>query len=241
MRETGHQVIVYSYDPDALRRAGLEAHEIRDGRDLLGEDHPANRYRQAGVFHHFADVFRLELLRQGKGIWVDLDCLMLKPIAPREGYLFGRFNDQWLNNAVLILPQDSAVLADYFAGITAVPFRMPWSTPQRRLRRNLAILFGEPLPDPRARTNIGPRALTYYVKRHGLFGRAEAPAVFYPVQSAQAQVLIDADDRPAQALVSGETAVVHTWHGNLRHLDALREPPPPSSYLGQAWSRLRMT
>ena len=241
MREAGHPVILFGHDVAALEREGLGASEIHDAREILAEDHPANRYRQAGAFQHFADVFRLELLRQGRGVWTDMDCLMLKPIAPKEGYLFGRFNGDTLNNAVLMLPRGSAVLEAYYAGITAVPFRMPWSTPQRRLRRNLAILMGEPLPDPRSRTNIGPRALTYYVKRHGLFERAEPPPVFYPVLSAQAQVLVDNDDRAAQRLIGDQAQVVHTWHGNLRHIGALSQLPPPTSYLGQAWTRLGMS
>jgi hypothetical protein len=241
MREAGHDITVYSTDPEALLREGLGATQIHPAGDVIADDHSAHRYRQARAFHHFADVFRLELVRQDKGVWVDLDCLMLKAITPKDDYLFGRFNAEWLNNAVLMMPKDSAMLADYYAGITAVPFRMPWSTPQRRLRRNLAILLGEALPDPKARTNIGPRALTYYAKKHGLFGRAEPPPVFYPVQSAEARVLVEADDRAAQALVTEATAVVHTWHGNLRHHHALAQPPPPSSYLGQAWARLGMT
>jgi hypothetical protein len=140
-----------------------------------------------------------------------------------------------------MLPKDSTLLADYYAGITAEPFRMPWSTPQRRLRRNLAILFGEPLPDPKARTNIGPRALTYYARKHKMIGAAQPQAVFYPVGSREAQVLVDADDREARRLITPATQVVHTWHGNLRHIDALAAPPPPSSYLGQACARFGVT
>jgi hypothetical protein len=242
MREAGHPVILFGHDVAALEREGLDASEIHDAREILAEDHPANRYRQAGAFQHFADVFRLELLRQGRGVWADMDCLMLKPIAPKEDYLFGRFNGDTLNNAVLMLPQGSAVLEAYYAGVTAVPFRMPWSTPQRRLRRNLAILFGESLPDPKSRTNIGPRALTYYVKRHGLFERAEPVTSFYPVGSRDAHVLVEANDQTARFLIDeGEPFVVHTWHGNLRHIGALSQLPPPTSYLGQAWTRLGMS
>jgi hypothetical protein len=241
MREAGHPVIVYSYDAETLWREGLGATEIRHADEVMDETHPANRYRRARRYDHFADVFRLELLRQDRGVWTDLDCLVLKPLRPREGFLFGRFNADWLNNAILMLPNNSAVLTDYYAGITAVPLRLPWSTPQRRVRRNLAALFGSPLPDPAARTNIGPRALTYYVKQHGLFERACPPAAFYPVQSAQAGVLVDSDDGAARRLIGEETEVVHAWHGNLRDLGALGAPPAASSYLGQARTRLGVT
>lgn len=240
MKAAGHRLIVYSHDPDAVRAAGLDA-EIRDGREVLGESHHANRYREAGAFHHFADVFRLELLRQGKGVWVDLDCLLLQPLMTGDGYLFGRINESLLNNAVLMLPQGSALLDDYFAGITAVPFRMPWSTPQRRIKRTFEILTGQPLPAPTARTNIGPRALTYYAKRANKFDRAKAPDVFYPVLSQEAGFLVRADDRAAHALITENSQVVHTWHGNLRDLEALATLPPASSYLGQACARFGMT
>jgi hypothetical protein len=240
MAAAGHRLIVYSYDPNAVAAAGLQA-ELRDARELLGEEHQANRYRKAGVFHHFADVFRLELLRQGLGVWVDLDCLLLKTLDVGDGYLFGRINQDTLNNAVLMLPAGSAMLEDYFAGVTAVPFRMPWSTPQRRWRRELDILMGHPLPSPTARTNIGPRALTYYAKKHQMFGKARPPPAFYPVLSGEAQILIEADDREANRLIGEDSLVVHTWHGNLRDLHALAQTPAPSSYLGQACARFGVT
>lgn len=240
MRAAGHRLVVYSHNPQPLADAGL-ADEVRDARELVPEDHVANRYREVRQFQHFADVFRLELLTAGLGIWVDLDCLLLRPIARGDGYLFGKVNERTLNNAVLLLPRDSAMLADYRAGINAVPFRMPWSTFQRRWKREFDILRGRPLPPPTARTNIGPRALSYYARKHKVFGKARPQAVYYPILSAEAQMLVDPDDRAARAKITAQSEVVHTWHGNLKFIGALAAPPPAGSYLAQAQRTFGLT
>ena len=46
MREAGHPVILFGHDVAALEREGLGASEIHDAREILAEDHPANRYRR---------------------------------------------------------------------------------------------------------------------------------------------------------------------------------------------------
>jgi len=141
MRDAGHPVILFGHDVAALEREGLGASEIHDAREILADDHPANRYREAGAFQHFADVFRLELLRRGRGVWTDMDCLMLKPIAPKEGYLFGRFNGDTLNNAVLMLPQGSAVLDAYEAAPDVMRRRLYLDTVEGVMSRAHKVLI----------------------------------------------------------------------------------------------------
>lgn len=236
MLDAGHAVTLFSCRPDELAASGLHA-DVRDAREVMADTHLAHRYRESRQFEHFADVFRLELLRQGRGVWVDLDCLMLRPLQAAP-YLFGRFDADTLNNAVLGLPQDSAMLLDYAASVNAVPLHTPWAPTVRRLRREVAIFFGQALPGPEYRTNIGPRALTYFARKHGVMDEARPPAVFYPFASAEAHRLVDPDDRAAQERISPtETVLVHAWQGNLRHVGALAGLPPASSYLGKACAR----
>lgn len=233
MRKAGHSLTIYSYVPDGLANLGLDA-VIADARDVVPEHHPINRYRAVGRFALMSNLFRLELQRQSKGIWVDLDCLFLKPLAPASPYVFGRVSGMKLNGAVLGLPAGAPMVEDYMSAITAVPLRTPWATLRRRVWRDLEIMAGHPMPPPAVQTNIGPRALTYFAKKHNVLSHAVGRDVFYPVGTADAHILVDPDDRRAKAALNERTIIVHLWHGQLKKVDLLKPIPPKSSLVGQA-------
>jgi hypothetical protein len=233
MRRAGHPVTIYSYLPDDLAGQGLDA-EIADARDIVPEHHPINRYRSVGRFALMSNLFRLELQRQSRGIWVDLDCLFLKPLVPASPYVFGRVVGMKLNGAVLGLPAGVPMVEDYMSSITAVPLRTPWATFRRRVWRDLEILAGYPMPPPAVQTNIGPRALTYFAQKHNVLQHAVAREVFYPIGTTDAHILVEPDDRKARAAITDKTVIVHLWHGQLKKVDLLKPLPPRSSFVGQA-------
>lgn len=233
MLRHGHPLTIYSYKPDAVRALDLGA-DVQDARDIVPENHPINRYRAVGHFALMSNLFRLELQRQSRGIWVDLDCLFLKPLAPTSPYVFGRVAGLKLNGAVLGLPAGAPMVEDYMSSITAVPLRTPWATLRRRLWRDLEILTGHPMPPPAVQTNIGPRALTYFAKKHGVLSHAVARDVFYPVGTSDAHILVDSDDRKSRAAITDKTVIVHLWHGQLKKIDLLKPTPPASSYVGKS-------
>lgn len=107
--------------------------------------------------------------------------MFLKPLAPATPYVFGRVYGDKLNGAILGLPAGDPMVDDYMNAINAVPLRTPWATMRRRLWRDLEILAGYPMPPPAVQTNIGPRALTYFAKMHGILSHAVARDVFYPI------------------------------------------------------------
>lgn len=228
----GHHLTIYSYTPAALRDSGIEA-DIRDSREVLPES-AIEHFRSVGRYALFANIFRVELQRQGKGIWVDLDCHFLEQLYPLSPYVFGLIVPGKLNNAVLGLPLGSPMADAYMAAMTAVPLKTPWATFRRRLKRELEILLGRPLPHPSKQTNIGPRALTYFANKYGLMEHAFPQDAFYPVATNDALTLIARDDRVVQAALTQRTVLVHLWHGQLKKHGLLAELPPASSYLGQA-------
>lgn len=232
MRQQGHALTLYSYNPEALAAQGLDA-DVCDARDVLPETDTIQRYRSAKRFAMFANYFRLSLLRHGKGAWVDLDCLMLKPLDTKSGYLFGYSSRKKLNNAVLWLPADSPMLADYMASIWAEPLHTPWSSFGRWMKREIEILSGRSLPATMARTNVGPRALTYFARKHGVIKYAEPRDVFYAIPTASADLFFRPDDRVTERLTP-RTVLVHLWKGRIRRHGYLSEPPPATSYLGKA-------
>jgi hypothetical protein len=234
--ENGHTLTIYSYHPEELRASSLHT-DIRDAREIIPESDPSCRYIQARKYALFANIFRLTAQISSIGVWVDLDCLFLKPLTLADEYLFGWASDVKLNNAVLRLPARSEMTADYHKGISAVPLRTPWSTPRRRIFRELEILAGRDMPSIKTRTNIGPRALTYYAEKHGKLARAQAKPVFYPVTSGNAPILTRADDKPARQALTEETVIVHAWQGKLKREGCLQVKPAASSFLGSYCKR----
>lgn len=236
MVEAGHELTIYSYTPDALRELGLDG-VIRDAREIVPDDNPITRYRAVGRYALMTNLLRLELQRRGAGTWVDLDCLFMKRLEPASPYIFGLIVPGKINGAVLGLPQGEPMSDDYLQAITAVPLHTPWQTWRRRLWREVEILCGMPLPPAAQQTNIGPRALTYFIKKHGLMKHALPQDAFYPVSTNDAHVLVDADDRKAKSSLTERTVVVHLWHGQIKKLGLLKQLPPRTSLAGQMLQR----
>ena len=228
MLDAGNTLTIYSYDPDSLAKNNLHS-DIRDARDIVPENSDNFSFRTA-----FSNFFRLVGQIQCLGTWVDLDCYFLKKIEAGNEYYFGWASDRKLNGAVLRLPPDSEMAKDYLAGNTRVPLSLPWATFRRRLLRDVEILFGRKLPKSDRLTNFGPKALTYYAKRHNKLHLAQPIDVFYPVPSKQALALTDKDDGTAKRMITTNTLILHAWHTRLKKNNQLGELPHPSSYLGNA-------
>lgn len=236
MLDHGYRIAIYSYGPDALAKLDLEA-EIRDAREVLPESHPVNRYRVQRRYAMFANLFRLYLQQQGKGIWVDMDCLMLQPNLTEAEHLLGFASPGKLNNAVLRLPADCAMINDYISAVTADPLHTPWATVRRRVKREIEILLGRSQPKVTVRTSIGPRALTYFAKKHDVLMHALPQDVFYALRNRETGLLVHPDDKITPKLTS-RSVLLHLWRGRMRRLSLLAELPPATSYLGQACNRL---
>jgi hypothetical protein len=234
MRAAGHTLTIYTYDPEALHKCGLHD-DIRDAREIINEADPSFRYFTGRRFTLFSNIMRLQMQRQSRGIWVDLDCYMVRPLRPTSKYVFGYSKKGRLNGAVLQLPAGVPMVEDYYTGITANPLRVPWATLRRIIYREMEILVGRALPSTTIRTNIGPRALSYYAKKHGLMDHALPITAFYPVASRDAGVLADPDDREARASISEDTIIVHFWQGKMKRLGLLNERPAATSFIGQAF------
>ena len=235
MSQQGHPLAIYTYEPAELAKYKLAA-EIRDAREVAPETDAAHRYHAERRFSMFTETFRLALQRQRKGIWVDLDCYMLKPLVTESDYVFGLASPGKINGAVLRLPADCAMMNEYVSAITADPLHTPWSTFRRRVRREVEILLGQSQPSTSVRTNIGPRAMNYFVRKHGLLKYALPQHAFYPVLNRETALLVEPKDR-ISARLTDQTIIVHLWRGRMAHLGILSELPPASSYLGKACKR----
>ncbi|HEY8578810.1 MAG TPA: hypothetical protein VIL72_02920, partial [Beijerinckiaceae bacterium] len=239
----GHRVELFGLDAPALRRevGGLSRElEVIDLRDAVPSSPVLSLYLQKGHFSLFSDIVRLALLRGGRGVWADADCVFLRAVAPADGHVMGWVQvGRRVGNGVLLLPRGGAALEAYWRAVTEPPLRAPWATLHIRAKREIAILFGRAMPADPQKMSIGPRALTHFVKAHGLERFVSAPARFYPVDQGEAALLVDPDPRGAEAKIGPASDLVHAWRGNLAALGLLRDARPPAgSWLARRYDDL---
>jgi hypothetical protein len=175
-----------------------------------------------------ADIFRLLLQEQGRGCYIDCDMLFLKPLAD-EDHIFGWQSDKIINNAIMKLPVGSPVLADLRALLAAKPIMLPWWGPGPKLRQRCLSLIDrdQDLSDlPWGST--GPKAITYFARKHGLTRLAKPIEAFYPLYWRDAADIF----KPAEvvmARLTENTTCVHLWNQMIRFSHNLA--PLPGSFI----------
>ena len=218
--EAGHRVDLHVYEAVAGVPAGVN---VVDASAVLPRE-TVIRYRATGSYSLFSNRFRYTLLQTGRGLWTDCDVLCVRPIDDAE-FVFGRQDEDLINGAVLKLPAKHAVLADLSAIFTTRQWIPPWLSPRRRavhwvhyrVRRN----FG--LADMTFGTS-GPRALTYYLGRHGLAGRARPADAFYPVGWRESDLLSGRNREAVRARITERTSCIHLWNRARSERNARIEP-----------------
>lgn len=231
--EKGHRVTLFSYDALDDVPAGVE---LIDAAEIL----PRERmffYKGTRTPAVFADLFRLELMAQERGIWVDCDVYCIKPYAGLPDYVFGYENHPSLRNgfkaqvnqAVFACPAGSDLLAALqrvFTSGEIPPGLAPWRHFEVVIRRAL----GEELPVHHMQFGAtGPVPLNHYIQTMGLATFVQPKDVFYPIDYGGADQLLKAGSR-IEDFIAAETLSVHIWNSALtsRALGTLRAPEPDS-------------
>jgi hypothetical protein len=220
----GHSTTLYSYEPVRGLPPAVQSADARGVVDAAVME----RFAQAGTFSQFANHFRYELLAQDDGVcWVDTDMYCLRPVDA-EPCVFGWQDGRWINNAILALPAVSPVLRDLRRMFSQEGFIAPWLSWRRMLLHRAKALIGQPIaPEHYRRALLGPEALTWYARRHGLEHSAKPREVFYPLYYLETDRLLDPDFAWTPPR---ETRTLHLWNEYLRrHRDA--EAPPRGSLL----------
>lgn len=218
MRAQGNAVTLYSYTPAVLEAAKLGV-EIRDARTVLPLDAEIERIAAAKPAI-VADLFRLALMQQGAGVWLDLDIVQIAPLPKPSGPLFAVEGTKGkINNAALYLPQDHRLLADMARFTKTRPVMAPWWTGRRWTKHTAAQWISRPIPPENCQWGVfGPKALTWFADRNGMRGQALAPETFYPVAWDDRADLIDNVDLSAR--LTDKSIGVHLWANGLRKLIA---------------------
>ena len=218
MRAQGNAVTIYSYTPALTETARLDV-DVRDARTIL----PLNvELERLGAIKPaiVADLFRLALMQQGAGVWLDLDIVQIAPLPKPSRPLFAIEGTKGkINNAALHLPQDSRLLADLVRFTNTRPVMAPWWTGRRWAKHAAAQWIGRPIQPENCQWGVfGPKALTWFVDQNGMRPQALGPETFYPVAWDDRADLVDDVDLAGR--FTDKSIGVHLWANGLRKLIA---------------------
>lgn len=105
----GYRAVIYSYRNNI---SGLPPKaEIVDASTILSED-KMFFLKNKTAYAQFSDIFRLELLRNVKGIWCDADYLVLRPFPDFKEIMIGKERGDWPCNAVMWMPSDHPIVTN---------------------------------------------------------------------------------------------------------------------------------
>ena len=229
--DQGQKITLFSYEdipnvPEGVIR--------RDGREIYDTD-DFIKYEKKDSFALFADLFRIHMLRACPGmIWVDTDVYCHRPMSYNSDYVMGFElpGSDRVNNAVLGLPADSAILSDMLTFMEdrhAIP---PFLKPSLRADYRAAGKAGAPVHVSQQPWGVwGPLMVTHFVAKHGLQDKVQPLPAFYPIPFPDRLTFLR---RPAvvEKFLTPETTALHLWASNKREL-GLRHGglPPEGSYL----------
>ncbi len=181
----GHKVTVYSFDPlpglpDGVGNAEAEAILPHAFSEKLRPPQPDGSWRDWTVLQ-FSDFFRMRLMAESAGLWLDADVLLLKPVEidPIKPY-FAWERPRQLGNSVLYLPSDDAIVMAFEHLIEQEELTPDWLAIRHRLTFALRRLRGgsSRLSDIRVAI-YGPAALTALARRTGELQHALPKKSFY--------------------------------------------------------------
>lgn len=224
----GHPVTLYAYRSVEGAPEGVA---VADAEAVM----PFSRMRRhkGGSWSLGSNLFRYEAQRQGRGIWIDADVYILRPLpVPRPPVLFAWQKPGLVNGAVFWAAPESGLierLDAYLAQTHIVPYWMSW---RKRLPYALRKRLGlRPLPLEAHKWGVaGPRAITFAAGELGLLDHALPAETFYPYGPKRAR---DAFDPSVDilALTTPETVGIHLWNEAIR--DLKKGPPPPGSFMAR--------
>jgi hypothetical protein len=185
----GHRVTVYSFDPlpglpDRVGNAEAEAVLPRDFAEKLRPTGPDGVWRDWTTLQ-FSDFFRMKLMAQGAGLWLDADVLLLKPLAIDPGKVYFAWErPRQLGNSVLYLPQGHSIVLAFEDLMEQNELIPDWLALRHRMTFALRRMRGgsHRLSDIRIAI-YGPAALTALARRTDHLQHALPKKSFYAIHA----------------------------------------------------------
>ena len=139
----GHKVTVYSFEPlaqlpEGVGNAEAEAILPRAFAERLRPTGAGGVWRDWTTLQ-YSDFFRMRLMAQSAGLWLDADVLLLKPVEidPAKPY-FAWERPRQLGNSVLYLPSGDPIVAAFTALMLQDELTPDWLALRHRLTVRLA-------------------------------------------------------------------------------------------------------
>lgn len=224
MLAAGHEVDLYTYEQSLAVPAGIV---VKDARAILERDFffILSEQKSAAAF---SDMFRYCGLLVAAGTWVDTDMLFLKSIGDMGEHIYGWEDKRHLNGAVLRLPSGHPFLTKMRQTLFKKLLMLPHWPLERRMKQYLSSLFGfETTLKTMKWGEIGPIALTAYLRKSGEDRYAQKQEVFYPIHYLEAQTLVDPNAQPEKYFTES-TRAVHLWSQCMAKTE-----PHPVSFMGR--------
>jgi hypothetical protein len=185
----GHKVTVYSFDPlaglpDGVGNAEAEAILPHAFSERLRPPQPDGSWRDWTVLQ-FSDFFRMRLMAEGAGLWLDADVLLLRPVEiDQTRPYFAWERARQLGNSVLYLPPGDPIVVAFENLIEQKELTPDWLAMRHRLTFALQRWRGRSsrLSDIRIAI-FGPAALTALARRAGELHHALPKKSFYAVHA----------------------------------------------------------
>jgi hypothetical protein len=185
----GHKVTVYSFEPlgqlpDGVGNAEAEAILPHSFAEKLRPTGPDGLWRDWTILQ-FSDFFRMRLMAQSAGLWLDADVLLLKPVEiDLTKPYFAWERPRQLGNSVLYLPPRDAIVTAFASLMQQDELTPDWLALRHRLTFALRRLRGgsNRLSDIRVAI-YGPAALTALARRADELRYALPRKSFYAVHA----------------------------------------------------------
>jgi hypothetical protein len=235
--DQGQKITLFAYEDIPNVPEGVVR---RNGREILDTEDFV-KYERKDSFALFADYFRIHMMHQCPGmIWVDTDVYCHRPMDFDDDYVMGFElpGGKRVNNAVLGLPSDSAVLADMMR-FTEDRYAVPsFIRPSLQDEYRAAAKAGTPVHVSQQPWGVwGPLMVTHFVHQHGLLDKVQPLEAFYPIPFPDRLKFLRRT-AVVESLLTPQTTALHLWASNKREI-GLRHAgvPPAGSYLADLVQR----
>jgi hypothetical protein len=195
----GHKVTVYSFDsvpglPDGVGNAEAEAILPHAFSERLRPPQPDGSWRDWTILQ-FSDFFRMRLMAENAGLWLDADVLLLKPVELDSAKpYFAWERPRQLGNSVLYLPPRDPIVTAFENLMEQDELTPDWLALRHRLTFALRRLRGGSTRLSDIRVAIyGPAALTALARRARELQHALPKQSFYAVH-AERRLFFEATD-----------------------------------------------
>jgi SEC-C motif/Alpha 1,4-glycosyltransferase conserved region len=216
MLRQGHKVRLFSYYAISNAPTGIE---ICDAREIM--PHHELLHHASGSSALGSDRFRYLIMKNGLGVWLDTDVILIKPI-PKHDYVFGWEDGNLINGAILYLPPNSPLTGDLCEFVNQQYPIPPFYSDAERSSLEQGLKNGVPVDVRDLPWGVyGPKALTYFIRKNDLLNCSKSPDVFYPVHWRDAHALVSSRYDVCGA-ITASTVAVHLWNSALRRPSKIR-------------------